>query len=318
MSDPSNGEESPGTFVFPVSPDDGLLSRLSFKARAAITTGEFAGALTCAGVAWSVGGDMTLTVIALVTGWILGSIGIATVPGKNARWRISGIIGLLLFLSAEGGFLYWHFQPKTEEKTKDSKPQNAALLFEWKWSKLPTSIPASGIVWTMSIISQLEFGGQPLLLSPRPGSAGDKLTWGEDNRQYGGVYRCDITNYADYPIFNLAMSFKTEFFKPEKDGSHHPGPAAESYDRPLLISKLDPKETFSFYAYSDSRLYVSVWLPKEVTYLRDDKSQREVARLLPQGEQVITLFPMTLIDQTKSPPALLPQAPTQPDRPRKK
>jgi hypothetical protein len=93
-----------------------------------------------------------------------------------------------------------------------SAAQPAALLFEWKWSKLPTSIPASGTVSTMHINSQLEVGGQPLLLSQRPGSAGDKLTWGEDTRQYGGVYRCDITNYADYPIFNLVMMFKTEFF----------------------------------------------------------------------------------------------------------
>jgi hypothetical protein len=161
----------------------------------------------------------------------------------------------------------------------------------------------------------LEFGGEPLLLSPRPGSPGDKLTWSEDQQQYGGVYRCDITNYAEYPIFNLVMAFKTEFFKPEEDGSHRPGPAAETYDRPVVISKLDPKETFSFYAYSGSRLYVSVWLPKEVTYLRDETSQRVAARLMPQGEQAITLFPMTLIDQTaKSPPPAPPPIPSTPGK----
>src|ERR1700736_1513350 len=109
MSDPSSGDESPGTLCFPVPPDEGLLSRLSVKARAAITTGEFAGALTCAGVAWSVGGDMTLTITALVVGWLLGSIGIATIPGKAGGWRVSATIGLFLFFAIEGGFFYWHF-----------------------------------------------------------------------------------------------------------------------------------------------------------------------------------------------------------------
>jgi hypothetical protein len=114
MSDPPNGEESPGTYVFPIPPDDGLLSRLSFKARATITTGEFAGALTCAAVAWSVGADMTLTIGALFAAWILGSIGIATVPAKSGPWKVLAVIGLFLVFAAEGRFLYWHFQPKAE------------------------------------------------------------------------------------------------------------------------------------------------------------------------------------------------------------
>lgn len=187
----------------------------------------------------------------------------------------------------------------------EASSQPAALLVEWKWSKLPTSFPTSGIVWTMHIVSQLEAGGQPLLLSPRPGSPGDKLTWGEDTRQYGGVYRCDITNYADYPIFNLVMHFKTEFFKPEADGSRKAEtPVSESYDRPITISKLDPKETFSFYAFSDSKMYVSVQLPMEVTYLRDEIGPRAAARLLPQADKTISLFPMTFIEQPK--PAVQP------------
>lgn len=274
----------------------------------------FAGFIACCLGVWFSSGEMFIVIPVLVLAWAFVSVAWWWAPKLSNHARIAWIIISALPLFAEGAILHGHFQPKTATSAKEPPKvdvpakQTAALLFEWKWSRLPTAIPASGVVWTMSIISKLEFGGEPSLLSPRPGSSGDKLSWLEDQRQYGGVYRGDITNYSDYPIFNLVMAFKTEFFKPETDGSHRPGPAAETYDRPVVISKLDPKETFSFYAYSDSRMYVSVWLPKEVTYLRDNMSQREVARLLPQGEQVITLFPMTLVDQTaKSPPVLAPK-----------
>jgi hypothetical protein len=114
MPDPSDDDKLPDTYVFPIPPRDGLLSRLSFRARATITTGEFAGALTCAAVAWSVGGDMTLTMVALFSGWVLGSIGIATVPTKSGAWRFLAVIGLLLIFAAEGGFLYWHFHGQSK------------------------------------------------------------------------------------------------------------------------------------------------------------------------------------------------------------
>jgi hypothetical protein len=241
---------------------------------------------------------------------------------KNRQKRVIALIGMIVCSIGFAGFAAFYFWPSgISESNEASKVEavlaqpSAPLLFEWKWSKLPSAIPASGTVWTMSITSQLEFGAQPVLLSPRPGTIGDKLTWGEDTRQYGGVYRCDITNYAEYPIFNLVMNFKTDFFKPEPDGSRKAEtPIAESYERPVTVNKLDPKETFSFYAYSDSRMYVSVWLPKMVTYLRDDQ-RREAARLLPQAEQAIMLFPMTLI---KSPPTPPLQAPSQPDKPKRK
>jgi hypothetical protein len=73
----------------------------------------FAASFTCAGVAWSLGGDMTLVIVALIAGWMLGSIGIATVPRKSNRWRALGIVVLLLLFIGEGGFLYWHFLPSS-------------------------------------------------------------------------------------------------------------------------------------------------------------------------------------------------------------
>jgi disulfide bond formation protein DsbB len=264
--------------------------------------------------------------------WLTYSLILGIESYSHMKLQHGPLGAIILGAALVAAGLFWHFsRHDSNERASDAhaheettKPatattQSASLLFEWKWSKLPTAIPAAGTIWTMPTTSQLEFGGQPVLLSPRPGTAGDKLTWGEDNRQYGGVYRCDITNYGEHPIFNLIMTFKTEFFKPEADGSRQAStPVAESYDRPVVIDKLDPKEAFSFYAYSDSRMFVTLWLPKEVTYLRDSNSQRETARLLPQATQAITLFPMTLIEQPKSLPVPPPQAPSQPDKLRKK
>jgi hypothetical protein len=282
----------------------------------------FGAFLACCLGAWFSGGEMFIMIPALILGGICASVAWWWAPGLSRWAKIGWIVVSAAPLFAEGAILHWHFQP-AGISAKDSKAQvparqAASLLFEWKWARLPTVMPASGTVSTMPIVAQIEFGGRALLLSPRPGSPGDKLTWGEDTRQYGGVYRCDVTNYSGFPIFNLVMTFRTEFFRPEKDGSLHQGePVVETQDRPVVIDKLDSKETFSFYAYSSSRMYAEVSLPKKVTYLRGDRDQRETAHLLPQADQLITLFPMTLI-AAKSPPTPPPPAPSQLNRLEKK
>jgi hypothetical protein len=283
----------------------------------------FAGFIACVLGAWFSSGEMFIVIPVLILGWIFASVAWWWAPSLSRPAKFVWIVVSAAPLLAEGAILRGHFHPaevvKEPPKIQTPVQQAAALLFKWEWARLPTVIPPSGTVWTMSTIAELEFGGRPLLLSPRPGSPGDKLTWLEDQRQYGGVYRCDITNYSDFPMFNLVMTFKTEFFKPDDGGGLHPKPPAESYERPVVINKLDSKETFSFYAYSDSKLYAQITLPREVTYLRGDQDHRETARLLPQPDQMITLTPMTLIgDAAISPPALSPPIPLPPNKPRKK
>jgi hypothetical protein len=126
MSDPMDNDDlPPGTFVFPVPPEESWFARLPSKVKAGISTAEFAAALACAGVAWSVGGDMTLTVIALIAGWAFASIGMATIPSKSGAWKFLAIIGLLLLFSGVGGFLYWHFHmPLVEYKNDNAIPNN--------------------------------------------------------------------------------------------------------------------------------------------------------------------------------------------------
>ena len=97
------------------------------------------------------------------------------------------------------------------------------------------------------------------------------------------------------------MNFKTEFLAvendPKKPGGGHSGAVVESYDRPVIINKLDPKETYPFYAYNDSQMFVHIWMPEAISYLRDPFGPREEARVLPQFEKVATFFPVTIKEQ---------------------
>jgi hypothetical protein len=224
------------------------------------------------------------------------------------------LIGMIVSAVGFAGFAGWYLWPTAEDPKATDAGQPASLYLQWRWARLPTIMPASGVIMTMPNVAQAELGAQPILLSPRPGTPGEKVSWGGENRTYAGIYRCEITNYADFPIFNLAMTFKTEFFPEEKDhqnpnaGSRSSSPI-ETYDRPIVIDKLDPKETYSFYAYSDSRMWVHIWLPENVTYLRDRSTSRETAHLLPQSDKLADLFPV-VINATQAAPAQQKPIPT--------
>lgn len=172
---------------------------------------------------------------------------------------------------------------------KESKipalPVPAPILFNCQLAELPIAVPPSGQITTMDIFSRLESGSVPVGLGGRISDPGQKLTWFENAFEPGNVWRCDITNYADFPIFNVAMTFKEQFFETvtskENPGSSSSGKLMDTSDRAILIANLDPRGTFSFYAYSQSEYYVQVLLPSEVSYLRIGNNQRENAMLLP-------------------------------------
>jgi hypothetical protein len=63
----------------------------------------------CAIGTLTVGGDMQLVAILLSAALVSGSIGIATAPERQLRWRIYGTALLVLFFIGEGGYTYWHF-----------------------------------------------------------------------------------------------------------------------------------------------------------------------------------------------------------------
>jgi hypothetical protein len=149
----------------------------------------------------------------------------------------------------------------------------AQILFDCRFSKLPAEVPPSGNISTMMIIEKSESGGEPVLLGDRHGNPGEKLTWFDD-LELPPSWRCDITNYSDFPIFNLHMLFKTEFrpllVDKENPNAGHSGEVFSQYDRPVILTKIDPKSTISFWAYSQSKFFAMVHLPAKVTYWRSD------------------------------------------------
>jgi hypothetical protein len=81
-----------------------------------VRTVEFGLAMGCVWAAWTVGGDMSLIVPALILGVTLAIIGIGTIPAsKPYKLGAVGVVAFIYF--GIGWFLHWHFQPKAEAVT---------------------------------------------------------------------------------------------------------------------------------------------------------------------------------------------------------
>ena len=52
---------------------------------------------------------MTLTLIVLIVGFLLGSLALVTLPEKPPRWKLIAVLALSIVFVVEGGFLYWHY-----------------------------------------------------------------------------------------------------------------------------------------------------------------------------------------------------------------
>lgn len=85
---------------------------------------------------------MTLTAVVLFTGWVVGSIGLMTIPGKERTWKSSAVVALLFLCGGEATFLFWHFHPSQtsgplsgpqfEELSKISSFFGANNEIEWR------------------------------------------------------------------------------------------------------------------------------------------------------------------------------------------
>lgn len=206
-----------------------------------------------------------------------------------ARFVLGGmLVSVGALIGALGGYILkdaWEgSKAKAQAAIAAAGQSPAALLFKCEFAKLPSLVPPAGQVYTMAIMSKLEFGAEPWGISPRYGQPGEKWEWFKDN-EISQVSRCDITNYADFPIFNIGMVFKQEFravvVSKDNPGAQSSGDVVDASDRTVVIDNIDAKSTFTFYAYSHSRYFVSVRHPTEVTYLKAGSDTRESAKILP-------------------------------------
>ena len=77
--------------------------------------------------------------------------------------------------------LDWVNRKQYPESKEDKRAAvlTAPILFNCQFANLPTTVPASGHIATMDIISKLEFGAGTIFLGYRHGEPGEKWTWFE-------------------------------------------------------------------------------------------------------------------------------------------
>jgi hypothetical protein len=113
------------------------LANIPASIQRAIRTVEFGLALTCAGVAYAVGPDMSLTIPWLLAGWIFAAVGFLTAPSMTFRTRGVWTALALCIFAGEGIFLHVHFTQDTKEDLRVS--------FEFKGTS-PTELQISYIL----------------------------------------------------------------------------------------------------------------------------------------------------------------------------
>jgi hypothetical protein len=159
--------------AFPVPPDPDPEARQSWWTRNADTVRELGfGTLSsaCALAPFGFGGDMTLIVIILSAGWILGSIALWTWPQKTIVWRAVAIFLLFAFFCIETGFLYWHFHglPHLEWLDRlDGKTESTFAKFTHVPPPVGVPPPPTSWVTQEEIEAQRKLGRLLLNYSPK-------------------------------------------------------------------------------------------------------------------------------------------------------
>jgi hypothetical protein len=148
-------------------------------------TGLGALSFGCVIAALGLGGDMTLTIIVLLVGWVLGTIALVTAPHLSTTWKVITTILLFLFFTGETGFLYWHFHGLPNwgwiERWSHKAPDDASLpprppdalqstspppKQEAQSKPLPAATPSPPWVTKEEIEAQRKLGHELLNYSP--------------------------------------------------------------------------------------------------------------------------------------------------------
>ena len=223
-----------------------------------------------------------LPVPALFFAWIIGSIGIATVPGTSGGWKVAAVVGLSLILTGEGAFLYWHFHrqgPGTMDgpasENESSKSLDLTVQLSCEWSQLPTVVPQHKL-YELQLI--LGMGGAFTSFSQQPGTQINLVS--PDAPTY--AYRCRFSNLGPSSIVNLAVEMPMSFMESIKssDGTRS-GAVIATYkvDTPLIV--LESGKTFDFYVRNYSPVYANMALPTVAFGQVVGSDKLETFRLIP-------------------------------------
>lgn len=202
-------------------------------------------------------------------GWAVIALGIAVFVfqarvengGITAHWPrreiMWPIIGMAVSALAFAIFGIWYLQARIANDIAD-----VSFLVECFQSPLPTTIPEGGFVSVLPMRfddkGSVGFGSQA-------GQVGDKMNWPEEwlKKWVGTTVRCQITNYANAPIFNINLPM-TFTFKRIRSGNNPANFVADetinTVEVSLPITKLYPGKDspFSFYIYNQGHDVVTI------------------------------------------------------------
>jgi hypothetical protein len=260
-----------------------------------IRTVEFGLALGCIWGAWTAGGDMFLVAPALIAGLVFAIIGIGTIPDISKRsklWSV-GVVSLIYF--GIGAFLYWHFQPKVEAATKQSD-SNAAILLDCRptQDQIRTRPFAEVLVMYMNDGDAAAGGGGPIGFGGNVKADKDGLFVPLPDRSNVPTWRCQLTNFEDFVIFQIAFAFKIKFQNIIKtESGTKSGDLVSAREWPVALDYINPKSTIIFYAFGMNQKYIATAeLPQFAQYMKGGDDTRLIAKLRPPGFTAMWFYPM--------------------------
>jgi hypothetical protein len=222
--------------------------------------------------AWAPKMNPQLVQAGILTGLVLLLVGLGiTIIGTWAglpQNKLGPIFFLVLGALFIGTGSVW-FYISTSSNAIDDKSR-VSFLLECFQSPLPSTIPAGGFVSVIPIRFGEEgtvgFGGQA-------GPPGEKISWPEDwlKKWIGTTARCQLTSYADAPIFNVNLPI-TVTFKRIKRGDNPSNFAANetinTVDISLPITKIYPGKDspFTFYIYNQGLDVVQIEFRRAPTF----------------------------------------------------
>jgi hypothetical protein len=178
---------------------------------------------------------------------------------------------------------------------------------------MPKTLPSSGRLWWAEVGRQI-FEPFVVPLGNYFGTPNSEFSAGN---KFEMAYECKLNNYTSDLLVNVTLfpiaTFQ-EVVRDKENPNVQTGGSVVAIKRgSLFIPKVEPNNSFVFYLKSQNEHFVQIEFAPEFKFERNGREHS--ARLLFAKGLHIYLNPF---DGFKSPPAPPPQAPTQPDTPKKK
>ena len=192
----------------------------------------------------------------------------------------------LLLTIAVSTFI-WAIWPFVISLVRKRDPLDGTILVECIDAGLPTVIPTSGNLFHVGLHPMARIAQLGRFVLP----VGAPVNWGL--KSVASV-RCEVKNFSKTAIANLEITFKVSFYQNLKSGS---GDLVKEEDQPIMIPALreNALETFEFYIYNSSNLYITLYLPTEASALIVGQKKRQSVKLMkPTFYRGIPLHPVEL------------------------